>query len=115
MNQEQNDYLKYRGKCKEMSEALIEQNPKLKLIRGHYHYLNGGHIDQHWWCVDEDGKIIDPTCRQFPCKGLGEYIEFNGVITCSQCGIKVKEERATFYSNYAYCSYECNGKHIGVL
>ena len=33
---EQSDYLKYRGKCKEMSEALVANNPALRLVRGHY-------------------------------------------------------------------------------
>jgi hypothetical protein len=34
---EESDYMKYRGKCKEMSEALVKENPKLRLVRGHYY------------------------------------------------------------------------------
>jgi len=28
------DYEKYRGKCKEFSEALIKKDPTLRLVRG---------------------------------------------------------------------------------
>ena len=31
------DYQRYRGKCKEMSEALIAADPSLRLVRGHYY------------------------------------------------------------------------------
>ena len=33
---EEDLYQKYRGKCKEFSEALCEQDPTLRLVRGHY-------------------------------------------------------------------------------
>lgn len=31
------DYAKYRGKCKEMSEEAVAQDPSLRLVRGYYH------------------------------------------------------------------------------
>ncbi len=33
---ETSDYLKYRGKCKEMSEQLCATDPTLTLVRGYY-------------------------------------------------------------------------------
>ena len=32
----ENDYLKYRGKCKEFCEELVRENPDLTMVRGHY-------------------------------------------------------------------------------
>lgn len=108
------DYLEYRGKCKEMSEALILKDPSLTLVRGTYwDYMWG---DQpHWWCTREDGTIVDPTAKQFPSKGQGDYTPFDGVIICSQCGKETNEDEASFESNYAFCSGLCHGKFVGVF
>jgi hypothetical protein len=65
------DYLKYRGKCKEFCEALIKQDSTLTLVRGHYFCPLWSSDEQHWWCVDSAGRIIDPTKDQFPSKGIG--------------------------------------------
>lgn len=108
------DYLKYRGKCKEMSEELCASNPTLRLVRGHYWCPIWG--DQpHWWCKQPDGTVIDPSKNQFPSKGCGTYTEFNGIIPCSNCGKAVTEEEADIEGNYAFCSYECHGRFVGVL
>jgi hypothetical protein len=108
------DYLKYRGKCKEMSEALVKADPSLTLVRGHYWCPYWGQ-QAHWWTKDTDGKIVDPTALQFPSKGSGDYVEFDGTVECSECGKEMKEEDASFHGNYAFCSYRCNGKFVGVL
>ncbi|HNV67896.1 MAG TPA: hypothetical protein PKN60_12325, partial [Bacteroidales bacterium] len=65
------DYLKFRGKCKEMSEAAVLEDPTLRLVRGHYWCPLWDRNEQHWWCVKPDGTIVDPTARQFPSRGLG--------------------------------------------
>lgn len=62
------DYLTYRGKCKEMSEDLVRQNPSLSLVRGHYICPIWG-SQPHWWVKDTSGAILDPTKRQFPLRG----------------------------------------------
>ena len=31
------------------------------------------------------GSILDPTKDQFPWKGIGRYIEFDGMIECLNC------------------------------
>jgi hypothetical protein len=109
-----NDYLRYRGKCREMSEALVAADPTLTLVRGHYHDLLWGE-QPHWWTKKPDGTIVDPTKDQFPSKGNGTYIEFDGTIECSNCGKEMKEEDADIEGNYAFCSYECHGRFVGVL
>lgn len=108
------DYEKYRGKCKEMSEALVAADPTLTLVRGHYFCPIWGE-QAHWWTRAPDGKVIDPTKDQFPSRGIGEYVEFDGNIPCSNCGKNMKEEDADIEGRYAFCSYECHGQFVGVF
>ena len=110
----EDDYLKYRGKCREMSEALVATDSTLTLVRGHYHCPIWGE-QPHWWCKRSDGTIVDPTKNQFPSRGIGEYVEFNGIIECANCGKEIKEEDADIDGNYAFCSYQCHGRFVGVL
>lgn len=108
------DYERYRGKCREMSEALVAADPTLTLVRGHYHCpMWGGQA--HWWCKKLDGTIVDPSKDQFPSRGIGEYVEFDGSVECSNCGKMMKEEEAEFESNYAFCSYTCHGRFVGAF
>lgn len=106
-------YRLYRGKCKQMSEALVAEDPTLTLVRGHYFCPIWNSDEPHWWCERPDGSIVDPTREQFPSKGSGIYTPFNGMCECSNCGKEVAEEDATFDSNYVFCSYKCYGHFIG--
>lgn len=112
MSQE-DDYAKYRGKCMEMSKELCDADPTLTLVRGHYHCPYWGE-QAHWWVKDKDGNIIDPTKNQFPSKGVGEYLEFNGICHCANCDKEFKEEAGTAYGNYIFCSDECIMRFVGV-
>lgn len=107
------DYEKYRGKCKEMSESLVASDPSLTLIRGHYLCPFWGE-QPHWWTKTVDGTINDPTKDQFPSKGRGEYVEFDGNVNCSNCGKTMKEEEADIDGNYAFCSYDCHARFVGL-
>lgn len=109
-----NDYAKYRGKCKELSEAAVLADPSLTLVRGHYHCPFWGE-QAHWWTVRKDGTIRDPTAAQFPSRGRGRYEPFDGTAPCAECGKTIQEEKARFESNYAFCSYECHGRFVGIL
>ena len=108
-------YAKYRGKCKEFSEQAVSDDPTLTLVRGHYYCPVWGE-QPHWWTVREDGTIYDPTAEQFPSKGLGEYVPFNGKVNCAECGEEVEEKDAYIDGNghYAFCSGLCNGRFVGV-
>lgn len=110
------DYERYRGKCKEMSEALVAQDPTLTLVRGHYLCPIWGE-QPHWWCKKSDGTVVDPTKDQFPSRGCGEYVEFDGIIHCSNCGKEMREDvdEIDHESNYAFCSYACHGQFVGVF
>lgn len=103
------NYMKYRGKCKEMSEALVAEDPSLRLAKGFY-YAAGWGPQGHWWCVKPDGTIVDPTKLQFPCEGRGHYeeIDENTVTQCAACDNAVTEKTAHYaHANELYCSYEC--------
>ena len=107
------DYQQFRGRCKELAEAAVLQDPMLKLVRGHYYCYAYGE-QPHWWCEKPDGTIVDPSARQFPSNGNGAYAPFNGTIECSNCGKEMQEKDAHFDSNYAFCSGVCNMRFVGL-
>ncbi len=109
-----NDYLEYRGKCKEMAEEAACLDPTLRLVRGYYFCPIWNVEEPHWWCEREDGTIFDPTAKQFPSKGAGIYTEFDGTVTCAECGKEMREVEARFDSNYAFCSVTCNMRFVGL-
>lgn len=111
--QQTEDYLRFRGKCKELAEVAILEDPTLKLVRGHYYCYAHGE-QPHWWCEKPDGTIIDPSARQFPSNGNGAYVPFNGIVECAQCGKEMQEDEAHFESNYAFCSTRCNMRFVGL-
>lgn len=111
---DETDYLKYRGKCKEMAEAAIQADPSLTLVRGHYYDPAWGE-QAHWWAKRPTGEIVDPTKDQFPSKGTGAYVEFNGYVNCSNCGKEMLEEDGDYESNYVFCGDRCHGQFVGVL
>lgn len=112
MIDQESDYVKYRGKCKEMSEALIAENPTLRLVRGHYYDGLWGK-QGHWWCVDPEGNIIDPTKDQFPSKGQGSYVEFDGWYRCEECDKRVHESKA-YFDSHVFCSERCFKRCVGL-
>jgi len=101
----ESDYIKYRGKCKEFCQREIEKDPSLTMVRGSYFDAFWGE-QHHWWCVKPDGTILDPTKDQFPTKGQGEYVPFDGFVVCEVCEKRIKEEDAQFAGRYAFCCYE---------
>lgn len=104
-----------RGRCKELAEEAVRNDPSLRLARGHYYCPVWGE-QAHWWCVKHDGTVVDPSKEQFPSGGLGVYVEFDGVVCCAQCGKDIPEEDALIDGNghYAFCSGRCNAIFVGV-
>lgn len=110
-----NDYQRFRGHCKELSEAAVKADPTLTLVRGYYHCPMWGK-QQHWWTTRPDGSVYDPSANQFPSKGWGVYEPFNGIVHCANCDKRMKEEEAwRLEGRYAYCSHTCYGQFVGVL
>lgn len=108
------DYVKYRGRCKEMSEKLVLEDPTLTLVRGFYYCPLWESEEPHWWTKKPDGTIVDPSKLQFPSAGIGEYVEFDGNITCSQCSKSILEKDAVINGNYGFCSNACAMKFVGL-
>ena len=106
-------YLKFRGQCKKLVDSLIKEDSTLMPIRGYYHCPFWGK-QAHWWAVTPKGEIVDPSARQFPSKGKGEYEPFNGIVECSECKKELREEEAMFDGQYAFCSTKCNMKFVGL-
>lgn len=102
------NYLAYRGKCKQLAEQLVQHNPQLRLARGHYYCPHWGE-QAHWWTETADGQVIDPAKDQFPSQGRGMYVEFDGMCTCEVCGKETPEAETTFggNGNHTYCSTQC--------
>lgn len=104
-----------RGKCKEMSEKLVKENPELTLVRGYYYEPLWSRDEQHWWTKKKDGTIVDPTASQFPSGGIKEfYTEFDGTLSCSECGCRICEETAQFAGRYPVCSTKCAMRLVGL-
>lgn len=108
------DYLKYRGKCKELCEQAIKEDASLKLVRGFYYCPIWNVEEMHWWTTRPDGSIFDPSAKQFASKGHGDYREFDGTYKCSECGKSVLEADAQFESNYVFCSDVCHMRFVGL-
>ncbi len=107
-------YRKFRGKCREMSEALAAADPTLRLVRGFYSCPLWGTREPHWWCAQSDGTIVDPTREQFPSAGGGLYEEVDGTVECAECGNVVDEKAAVIMGNYATCSDRCACLLVGL-
>lgn len=108
------NYIKYRGKCRQFSKKAVEEDPTLTLVRGYYYCPIWGVREPHWWTVRQDGTIYDPTCLQFPSEGHGEYEVFDGFFECEECGKRVREEDGHVAGSHFVCSNECYGRFVGV-
>ncbi len=112
--QQMADYKEYRGKCKELCEELIAKDPTLILVKGHYICPMWGK-QEHWWVVDSDNQIIDPSVRQFPTKGYAaEYEPFDGTVECENCGKVVNVDNAVEIGYYMCCSDLCARRLVGL-
>ncbi len=94
------------GTCKETTERMQLAFPELERVRGHYYCPIWGERE-HWWLVDSESQIIDPTKDQFPSKGQGVYtawIEGTEEPTgkCLNCG------EYTYGDASSICSERCD-------
>lgn len=63
------EYYIVKARCMEFSNAFVEKFPELRTERG---WINsqereakGWSAGEHWWCVDPEGNIVDPSLNQF--------------------------------------------------
>ena len=96
---------KVYGQCKDVTKDMAKAFPELKRVRGFYHCSWLSKKREHWWLVDKDKNIIDPTVRQFLSGGVGEYEEWiegskEPTGKCMNCG-------AYCYDHKNACSDSC--------
>ena len=100
------------GQCAKVTIDMAEAFPELKRVRGHYDCPIWGRRD-HWWLVDPDGNVVDPTVSQFPSGGFGEYVlwvegspEPTG--KCPNCGNEC-------FNGDGVCSNKCYQEYLTYL
>ena len=93
--------------CKEATLLMSKQDLSLRRVRGHYYCPLSNKNHAHWWLVDANNVIIDPTRGQFLSNGHGgtyrEWDESSKEPTdmCVNCGNYC-------YNSNAFCSDECS-------
>jgi len=100
------------GKCEETTLWMNKEFPELTRVRGHYYCPIWGERT-HWWLVDPDGEIVDPTVDQFPSKGFGVYEEWTEgdeepTGKCPNCG-------EYCYNGSSTCSDKCYTEYASYL
>lgn len=103
---------KAMGACAEITTQMCIAFPELARVRGHYIDHQWG-SRAHWWCVDPDGGIVDPTAAQFPSKGSGQYVpwdeeQVSPTGMCPNCGEYCYEHRSV-------CSDRCAASYAAYL
>jgi hypothetical protein len=105
-----------RSRCKEVSMKMQELIPSLHLVCG---FFKG---TEHWWLVDPEGNIVDPTVRQFACwpdVSPADYRVFNPetdhiyIGKCPNCGREnygLQSEAPKYL-----CSTECEEDYAAYL
>lgn len=101
-----------RGTCQQAIERLVADEPHLTAARGWYLDAQWG-PQEHWWAVDADGEITDPTVEQFPTghiPTLRRYQAYDGTHPCPGCGVHVETEQ----SSDGFCCGPCHGATVGI-
>lgn len=98
------------GKCSEATLRMNEEFPELKRVRGHYYCPIWGERE-HWWLVDFEGNVVDPTKSQFPSRGIGHYEPWNEgdpepTGMCANCGELIYD------GNTTVCSEQCHREYV---
>lgn len=69
-----------RGKCASATAEMVEAFPELKRVAGFVEVLwpaAGVVTEQHWWCLDPSGDVVDPTAAQFHVVLSREALDLN--------------------------------------
>lgn len=101
------------GKCAEATEAMMAAFPgQLRRVRGWVEDLGWGRR-AHWWCVNAEGEIVDPTRRQFTFLHMYEpHDESTGdppePRVCMNCGVE-------HFGPFDLCSHKCEQSYLAYL
>ena len=101
------DSIMVRGRCQSFVKEFIARFPELTAVPGHCG--TEGWWNEHWWCVDRDGNVVDPTNDQF-----GSNLEYEPLSTgripykigrCMQCGVDIMSDDTP--ESAGCCSASC--------
>ena len=97
------------GKCKQVTESMAVAFPELHRVRGHYYCDTWGEC-AHWWLIDPNWQVVDPTAAQFPSKGAGKYVKWEEgseepTGKCPNCGELI-------YGGDSVCSEKCGVEYV---
>lgn len=105
-----------KRKCAEATQLMVEMFPELIRVRGLVHVEEPFDLPPtkttHWWCVDPEGFIVDPTAHQYPT-WISKYDpvdEDKGEPTgkCPNCG-------DLCYDHAYLCSDSCEKQYMAYL
>ena len=64
-------------RCKEVCHEMQSRFPELKIVSGYVTLESRpDRLEDHWWLVADQGKIIDPTANQWTVP-IVEYVDPN--------------------------------------
>lgn len=101
--------------CGNAVQKMKEVFPELEVKAG---WISGS---EHWWCVDPQGNIVDPTLVQYIGRGIKppfHYKEFQpGMLVrvgrCMNCGDDIYKQVQTLEGNrVSICSNACERAYI---
>lgn len=79
------------GYCGLATEEMVKVFPELRRVCGFAHVPFRS--TEHWWCVTPEGKIVDPTAKQFVSTPQYEEIDLRYTMIrlgkCMNCGSEV--------------------------
>lgn len=111
-----------RGLCREACEKMHAEFPELRIACGVVFvplFPAKDSEQEHWWLVDGNGDVVDPTRQQFP--GFIQYNEAGADdprrkyhrATCANCGERylITPE----WSDGTVCSQQCYTQYAAYL
>jgi hypothetical protein len=99
-----------RAECNQFTREFVMKFPHLTRVPGFYGRVIGDyHGTEHWWCVEPDGTIVDPTAAQFQpghtYTPLDENKHTIKIGRCMNCGDDIFGLKAQ--GPKSICSKEC--------
>ena len=98
------DYESTYGQCIQATKSMTKAFPELRTAKGFLFDAQWGRR-QHMWCVAQDGSIVDPTKKQFPCP-----VEYDEVLPGDESRIPTGVRMDCgddVYNGDTFCSEEC--------
>lgn len=108
------------GACASITRKMWEAFPfELRRVRGFYYCTFWGRRE-HWWLVDLNNNVVDPTASQFPSNGMGTYEELTDeevekccpVGKCPNCGNELYKDNE--YGT-EFCNEDCANSYVAYV